>query len=125
MLTTHPEKSMSWMWKYVIAALLLTPAFSHAATIAELQAQVQTLLSQLAELQAQPRTAAAPRSGAALSASCPNLTRNLSRGSRGTDVAQLQQFLITQKLLTSDSATGYFGHDDASKRMTVLFFWMA
>ena len=23
------------------------------------------------------------------------------------------------------SATGYFGHDDATKRMTVLFFWMA
>ncbi|MBI5469704.1 peptidoglycan-binding protein [Candidatus Kaiserbacteria bacterium] len=45
----------------------------------------------------------------ASAASCPNLTRNLSFGSRGNDVAQLQQFLISQNLLESDSATGYFG----------------
>ncbi|MBI5469895.1 peptidoglycan-binding protein [Candidatus Kaiserbacteria bacterium] len=40
---------------------------------------------------------------------CPNLSRNLSFGSRGSDVSKLQQFLISQNFLASDSATGYFG----------------
>ena len=40
--------------------------------------------------------------------SCPHLSRNLSFGSRGTDVIQLQQYLISQNILASDSAT-YFG----------------
>lgn len=40
---------------------------------------------------------------------CPILSRNLSFGSRGSDVTQLQQFLISQNLLSADSATGYFG----------------
>ncbi|MEK7155531.1 MAG: hypothetical protein AAB734_01495, partial [Patescibacteria group bacterium] len=41
---------------------------------------------------------AVPNLGSVLGAStqCPNLTRNLSFGSRGNDVAQLQQFLISQ-----------------------------
>src|ERR1043166_7246274 len=46
---------------------------------------------------------------ASAATACPNLSRNLSLGSRGTDVIQLQQFLISQNLLASDSATGYFG----------------
>ena len=37
------------------------------------------------------------------------ITRTLALGSRGNDVASLQLFLITQNLLPSDSATGYFG----------------
>lgn len=45
----------------------------------------------------------------ATAASCPSLTRNLSFGSRGSNVVQLQQFLISQNLLSADSATGYFG----------------
>ncbi|MDB5237758.1 MAG: hypothetical protein JWM46_28 [Candidatus Kaiserbacteria bacterium] len=36
-------------------------------------------------------------------------TRTLSRGLSGTDVTSLQQFLISQKLLSADSATGFFG----------------
>ena len=43
------------------------------------------------------------------SASCPNLTRTLSLGSRGQDVVQLQQFLISQNLLAAGNDTGYFG----------------
>ncbi len=42
-------------------------------------------------------------------ASCPNLNRNLSFGSRGSDVAQLQQFLISQNLLSAGNDSGYFG----------------
>ena len=41
--------------------------------------------------------------------SCPQPIRNLSFGSRGSDVIQLQQYLISQNLLAADSATGYFG----------------
>ena len=40
---------------------------------------------------------------------CPVLARTLARGARGADVTALQQFLIAQGLLSSDSATGYFG----------------
>ena len=42
---------------------------------------------------------------------CPNFTRTLSRGSRGNDVLSLQQFLITLRYMTSDSATGFFGEN--------------
>ncbi|OHB08434.1 MAG: hypothetical protein A3I19_00115 [Candidatus Zambryskibacteria bacterium RIFCSPLOWO2_02_FULL_38_13] len=38
-----------------------------------------------------------------------SLNRNLSRGSGGSDVIALQQFLVRQGLLSSDNATGYFG----------------
>ena len=42
-------------------------------------------------------------------ATCPNISRSLSRGASGTDVTALQQFLITQGVLSAGSATGYFG----------------
>jgi len=56
-------------------------------------------------LLASPALAAAQTAPAA----CPTLTHTLSRGSRGAEVTALQQFLIAQGLLASDSATGYFG----------------
>ena len=40
---------------------------------------------------------------------CPNLSRNLSFGSRGQAVVELQQFLILQNLLAAGNNTGYFG----------------
>lgn len=40
---------------------------------------------------------------------CPQLTRSLEFGSRGSDVVELQQFLIAQNMLADDLATGYFG----------------
>ena len=40
---------------------------------------------------------------------CIALSRTLSYGSRGPDVVQLQKFLISQSLLASGNATGYFG----------------
>lgn len=40
---------------------------------------------------------------------CPNLYRNLSFGSRGSDVTGLQTFLITQGDLAAGNSTGYFG----------------
>lgn len=93
----------------LVLTLLVLPSFSSAVTIAELQVQLQVLMAQLTALQSQTQTTTAPPAGGAASDSCPNLTRNLSRGSRDTDVTKLQQFLISQNLLASDSATGFFG----------------
>lgn len=92
-------------------ACILFPAFASAASITELQAQLQALTAQIATLQAQgvQGGVVAPQSAPAVSSICLNLPRNLSRGSRGSDVAQLQQFLISQNLLAADSATGFFG----------------
>lgn len=93
----------------------MIPSVSFSLTESERQAALQILYAQLAQvqaqleaLQAQQGNTAAPAQSAS-AASCPNLSRNLSRGSRGGDVLQLQQFLISQNLLTSDSATGFFG----------------
>lgn len=90
----------------LLAIGFLFPSLSHATTIAEMQTQVQVLMAQLAALQSQTTTSAAMQNGAA---TCPNLARNLTRGSRGSDVLSLQQFFISQNLLASDSATGFFG----------------
>ena len=46
---------------------------------------------------------------ASADSTCPTISRSLSRGSRGSDVIQLQQFLIAQGYLQSGLATGYFG----------------
>lgn len=89
-----------WVMGFVFT-LVVVPTLAHAATIAELQVQLRALQAQLATLQVQQRTT--------VTTSCPNLIRNLSRGSRGADVTQLQQLLIAQNLLTPDSATGFFG----------------
>ena len=40
---------------------------------------------------------------------CPNLARNLSFGSRGQDVTELQTFLIAEGDLAAGNNTGYFG----------------
>ena len=57
---------------------------------------------------------AVPNLGSVLGTStqCPNLTRTLSIGSRGTDVVQLQNFLISQNHLAAGNSTGYFGSFD-------------
>ncbi|RJQ34963.1 peptidoglycan-binding protein [Candidatus Parcubacteria bacterium] len=46
---------------------------------------------------------------ASASAACPPLSRSLMRGMTGGDVTALQQFLIAQRLLSADAATGFFG----------------
>src|SRR3989344_320449 len=40
---------------------------------------------------------------------CQNLTRSLAMGARGSDVLELQRYLINDGQLLSDYATGYFG----------------
>ncbi len=40
---------------------------------------------------------------------CPSVVRHLAFGSRGPDVVQLQEYLISQNMLAPGFATGYFG----------------
>jgi len=103
--------SMRSLAGLVVLSAFLLPVFSSADTVSDLEALIQLAQLQIQAVQTQSAGAVSAPAGAVLGAStvCPNLTRNLSLGSRGTDVQQLQQFLISQKLLAPDSATGYFG----------------
>ena len=90
--------------KALAAGFLLVsfPLLTSAATLVELQQQLQNLLSQVSALQSVH--------GAVLGTtiSCPNFYRNLLPGMRGNDVRELQQFLIAQGLLAAGNDTGYY-----------------
>ena len=100
---------------------LLSPLLVSAQTIADLQAQIQALLAQIAELQAQtlPPTTPPPDSDDYPTTpipynTCPNLTVTMQRGARdattGGQVSELQIFLANYyDLNEEDVITGYFG----------------
>ncbi len=98
-----------------LGILCLLPAATAADTLADLQAQLQSLFAQIATLQSelQPASTApvavAPAPLPIESTVCPSIARDLALGARGSDVEQLQRFLIAQKFLAADAATGYFG----------------
>lgn len=102
--TIHRHLTTSILTACMIGGLflLMAPA-AHAqtATVAQLQAQIQQLLTQIAALQASL--------GSASSQSYPAFTRDLAVGSRGNDVSALQQFLISRGHAIPAGATGYFG----------------
>lgn len=103
-------KKQYFVGSIIMSALLVVPVLASAATADEIRAQIQSLLTQITSLQQQLSTLTSNTSiPTSANASCPNLYRVLSRGSRGSDVISLQQFLIAQGLLSNDSATGYFG----------------
>lgn len=79
------------------AAALAIPA--SAATVEDLQAQVNALLAQLAALQG----------GSSSSAGCYSFTTDLTIGSTGADVTALQSFLESKGYFTYAGAKGYFG----------------
>ena len=97
-------------------SLTIAPLAASALTVDDIQAQIKSLLSRIAELQLQVKaTASAPASSVAVSAASPSkyricaiLNRNLSRGAQGDDVRGLQEFLTAEGYL-STNATGYFG----------------
>ena len=99
---------------FLIAVGFLVPSLmplAHADT-ASVQTQLQALLQQVSQLQSQMNGSAQTTAAASASTSSPNslFTRNLTVGSQGTDVLQLQQVLITDGYLTAISVpTGYFG----------------
>lgn len=89
--------------------------FAHAQTTAQLQAELNTLLQQLAALQAQLQTQvggtsvpSAPSYGAY--GQCPSLSRSLRQGMSGTDVTALQVFLAADpRIYPEGTVSGYFG----------------
>lgn len=81
-----------------LATLLLLGTTVSAQSTEQLQAQLQALNAQVAQLQGQGQGGALCR-----------ISRTLSQGMRGDDVHTLQAYLIQQQFLSADSATGYFG----------------
>ncbi len=84
----------------LVAMSFASFAPANAATTADLNAQLQALLAQVASLQAQL--------GSSQSASV-TFTRDLTIGSTGADVTALQNWLIGKGFAISAGATGYFG----------------
>jgi len=90
----------------VLAAALTASPFVVSAQSTNTSGLIANLLAQVAVLQ--QKIAALTQQGNPTPASC-QITRTLALGARGDDVRCLQQYLITQNLLTPDSATGYYG----------------
>ncbi len=97
---------------FVVCILAIIPFATSAATVSELQAQLAALLAQIAQMQAtntQQNATNAPANAQTNSSQCPNLTRTLARGYKGSDVAALQRFLIAQGHLAQGNDSGFFG----------------
>jgi len=89
------------LWAVGATALPLAQAQSTSS----LQAQIAALLAQIQQLQSQLNT-----SGSTTTSVTYDFTSDLTVGSTGTQVSQLQQMLISKGYLTAVSApTGYFG----------------
>jgi peptidoglycan hydrolase-like protein with peptidoglycan-binding domain len=94
---------------------------SGSPTVASLEAQITALLSELASLQAHAGMPAStstmpwnlsstvPIVGASSTVSCHSFNRNLSIGSQGSDVTQLQTMLSQDANFPTGDITGYFG----------------
>ena len=82
----------------LVLAFLSMPDLSHATTIAEIQAMINALVTQIGAL-----------SGTSQGVSAYVFTKDLTIGSSGADVTTLQNFLISKGFLSSEFATGYFG----------------
>jgi PKD repeat protein len=100
----------------ILALPVLVSAQSTTDTIARIQELVRQLTvvqQQLKDLlAAQSAQTSQPVSGVALSPPfrvCPAISRVLSRGTRGDDVLELQKFLISQRFLDEENASGFFG----------------
>lgn len=90
------------LWMVGAASLPL----ASAQTTASLQAQIAALLAQIQQLQSQLNTSGSTTTGSMTY----DFTSNLTVGSTGAQVTELQQFLIDKGFLTAVSApTGYFG----------------
>jgi len=99
---------------FVLLATITVPFLANAQTVADLQAQAQALLAQIAQLQAQQ--AATPVSTTVSGNvntsgnSCPTIGRVLKLGSTGTDVTSLQQFLaLDSSVYPEGTVSGYYG----------------
>lgn len=95
---------------------VMLPFAASAATVEELSAQLQSLITQLNAMKAQASQVGSVTvisgngaQSSTPSASCPSLYRNLSRGVSGPDVQSLQRYLISLGMLAPGSDSGFFG----------------
>jgi PKD repeat protein len=102
--------------------LAVSPALASADTVTNLQSRIQALLAQLHTLQLRMENMSSPSStpagprpaeGSSVSGTmgnriCLPILRQLVRGSSGSDVTNLQDFLRQEGVFTGDS-TGFFG----------------
>lgn len=86
-----------------LVSITLPAPTAQAATLAELQAQIQTLLVQITALQNQLQAMQG------LTTHCTVPASDLAFGNRGTDVVALQSFLMDRGYSIPAGATGYFG----------------
>lgn len=86
----------------LVAMSFVSAVPAKADTTSDLQAQIQSLLAQIASLQAQLGTSGSTSASV-------TFTRDLTIGSTGSDVTALQNWLITKGFAISAGATGYFG----------------
>jgi len=100
---TRKKNIYTWLMLFVLAAIVIPGPTASAATMEELQAQIQTLLQQITALQEQIRTTAASPSD------CHTFAADLAIGKTGAEVTALQQFLIANGYQINAGATGYFG----------------
>ena len=114
----------------ILSIVLITPLFAAAQSNTDVTSQIQALLSQITALQTQLHTHLSPaasttthggdsgtgwNTGAGTSTPptssgghCPQITRDLSIGSHGNDVSDLQDTLRDDGFLSA-SSTGFFG----------------
>jgi peptidoglycan hydrolase-like protein with peptidoglycan-binding domain len=90
-------------------SISVSASVSGSSTISNLEAQITALVSQLTTLRAQ--LSAAEGSSTAMSMPmCPAFARNLSIGSQGSDVSELQTMLAQDPdIYPQGAVTGYFG----------------
>lgn len=114
----------------VLVVVLVLPTISRALTVDDVQTQIKELLQKVATLQEQLKLLQKQEQASTtvkeiitdrLSIYCPRFDRTLSLGNRGNDVRELQELLVAQGLLPSDSATGFFGPltKDAVQRIQI------
>ncbi len=94
----------------VLALIVLAPIGVAAQTVdlTALTAQIAALQAQIAaQLNAQQQSATTVTQDP--DGNCVELSRTLSRGDSGEDVVDLQNFLISERLLEPGNASGFFG----------------
>lgn len=100
-----------------LGLFLCLPSLASAATAAEIQAQIQTLLIEVQKLQADivrqsgtTVTATTPIVPAGVRSTCPLIGRVLKRGMTGDDVSRLQTYLAADPSVYPEAlVSGYFG----------------
>ncbi len=104
------------LYARVAAVVLVASVFflwsqpaAHAATLADLQAQIQQLLARVAALQQQSAASSGTTVVPVVTASVPILQRNLFKGVKGNDVIELQKFLKQTGDFTYPEFTTYYG----------------